>query len=270
MLQNAELEQKYASTLSNAQRFISSISSTVSSLNFNSYASTVADIKGWIDTFKNADDMNEETKKYFLNKLSELSSSVAAQKDVLDKTITSVLSELQNPQLDETSMAERINKAISLSPDEESLLKLQKAKQLLEEYRHMKLNFAAKEIAELELDYKEKWQGTLCDSYVLNLIKTLKDNMSLKRNEWMRRNVIDIRVNIESMTVAQCLKWQSSVSELPDYLEESDLNELTELNRLITEKVKSQRIQGVVEMFNSLSSDEKAECLRMLNKKSVN
>lgn len=270
VLQNAELEQKYASTLSNAQRFISSISSTVSSLNFNSYASTVADIKGWIDTFKNADDMNEETKKYFLNKLSELSSSVAAQKDVLDKTITSVLSELQNPQLDETSMAERINKAISLSPDEESLLKLQKAKQLLEEYRHMKLNFAAKEIAELELDYKEKWQGTLCDSYVLNLIKTLKDNMSLKRNEWMRRNVIDIRVNIESMTVAQCLKWQSSVSELPDYLEESDLNELTELNRLITEKVKSQRIQGVVEMFNSLSSDEKAECLRMLNKKSVN
>ena len=186
---------------------------------------------------------------------------------MLDKNLASVLNEIQTQNIDETSLAERINKAINMLPDEESLLKLQKAKQLLEEYRHMKLNAASKEIVEIELDYQEKWRGTLCERYVLNLIKTLKNNINLKRNEWMRRNVIDIRLSIESMTVAQCLKWQSSVSELPDYLDENDLDELTALSQLITEKIKSQRIQGVVEMFNSLSSDEKEECLRLLNEK---
>ena len=74
------------------------------------------------------------------------------------------------------------------------------------------------------------------------------------------------RKSIDSMTVAQCLKWQSTVSELPDYLEESELDELTDLTKLITEKIKSQRIQGVIEMFNSLSGDEKTECLKLLYK----
>lgn len=266
VLQNAELEQKYASTLSNAQRFISSINSTASTLNFKSYSSTLAEIKGWIDTFKNADDMNEGVKTDYLNRLSELSYRINKQKDELDKTVSSVLNEIKNPKIDETSMTERINKAISLLPDEETLLELQKAKQLLDEYLHIKTSYATKEISEIELDYKEKWQGTVCDVYVLNFIKILKDNIALKRNEWMRRNIIDIRKNIDSMTVAQCLKWQSTVSELPDYLEESELDELTALTQLITEKIKSQKIQGVIEMFNSLSGDEKTECLKLLYK----
>ena len=69
------------------------------------------------------------------------------------------------------------------------------------------------------------------------------------------------------MSVAQCLKWQSTVSELPDYLEEEDLHEVIALSDVVTEKIKSQRIQGVVEMFNSLSIDEQRECLIILNRK---
>lgn len=265
VLQNAESEQKYASILSDAQRFISSVNSTINTLNYNSYTNTVSEIEGWVDTFKNAEDMSENTKRDYLNRLSELINHLKAQKAILDRNIASVLSEIQNPPSDDTSLAEHLNKAINMLPDEETLLKLKKAKQLLDEYRQMKLNTESKDISEIELDYKEKWQGTLCDEYVLNLIQSIKDKISLKRNEWMKRNVIDIRINIGYMTVAQCLKWQSSVSEIPDYLEERDLDELTTLSKIVIEKIKSQRIQGVIEMFNSLSIDERKECLKMLN-----
>lgn len=265
VLQNAELEQKYASTLSEAQRFVSSVNSSISSLDYNSYINTVASIDGWIETFNNAEDLNTDTKKEYLNKLKEITNRVEEKKMLLDKNLASVLSELNNPPSDDTALMEHINNAISMNPDEASLLELKKARQMLDEFYQMKMSSASKSLPEIEIEYKEKWQGTLCDRYVSSLITSLKDNLNSKRNEWMKRNISDVFENTGSMSVAQCVKWQSTVSELPDYLEEDDLEKVTSLSIIISNIIKSQRIQGVVELFSSLSSEEKIECLKMLN-----
>ena len=162
---------------------------------------------------------------------------------------------------------EHINNAISMNPDEASLLELKKARQMLDEFYQMKMSSASKSLPEIEIEYKEKWQGTLCDKYVSSLITSLKDNLNSKRNEWMKRNISDVFENTGSMSVAQCVRWQSTVSELPDYLEEEDLDKVTSLSIIISNIIKSQRIQGVVELFSSLSSEEKIECLKILNDK---
>lgn len=267
VLQNAELEQKYAATLSEAQRFISSVNSLIGSLDYNSYINMVASIEGWIETFNNADDLNSDTQKQYLNKLSEVKNRVDEKKALLDKNLASVLSELKNPPSDITVLIEHISNAISMNPDESSLLELRKAKHLLDEFCQMKMSSASKSLAEIEFEYKEKWQGTLCDGYASALIASIKDNLNSKRNEWMKKNVSDILENTSSMSVAQCLRWQSIVSELPDYLEEEDLKKITSLTNIITAIIKSQKIQGVVELFSALSSEEKIECLKMLNEK---
>jgi hypothetical protein len=126
------------------------------------------------------------------------------------------------------------------------------------------MNIDSNNISELETDYINRWKGTLCDNYMLFLIKSVKTKLSNRRDEWMRKNVIGVYTSIDTMTTAQCVKWQAIVSELPEFLEESDLAEITKLSETVREKIKSQRIQGVVEMFNALSNDEKIECLRII------
>lgn len=66
------------------------------------------------------------------------------------------------------------------------------------------------------------------------------------------------------MTISQCVQWQSTKSELPDFLTDHDFEEIHALSILVTEKIKTQRINGVVEMFAALSKEEQWECLRQL------
>ena len=67
------------------------------------------------------------------------------------------------------------------------------------------------------------------------------------------------------MTVSQCVQWQGSMSELPEFLTEMDLEEITALSSLITEKIKTQKINGIIELYAALSVEEKSECLRRLH-----
>jgi hypothetical protein len=264
VLQNAELEQKYAATLSDAQRFISSMRSATETLDYEGCNATAIAIDGWIDTFSNAEDMNVSTRNDYLNQLSELRNGVELRKESLDKNIASVLDEIKNPTGDSTTLLNHIISAINLKPCENIMIELEKAKQLPDEFHHMRMNIDSNNISELETDYINRWKGTLCDNYMLFLIKSVKTKLSNRRDEWMRKNVIGVYTSIDTMTTAQCVKWQAIVSELPEFLEESDLAEITKLSETVREKIKSQRIQGVVEMFNALSNDEKIECLRIL------
>ena len=60
------------------------------------------------------------------------------------------------------------------------------------------------------------------------------------------------------------IQWQGVTSELPYYLNDEDLVQVTDLAASVTEKIKSQRINGVIEMFSALTDEEKQECLRRL------
>ena len=84
------------------------------------------------------------------------------------------------------------------------------------------------------------------------------------RTKWIEKNVTDVLSNINSLSVTQCIQWQKIVSEVPEYLTESDLNLISSLSVKIAEIIKSQRINGVVEMFNTLTDEEKSECLHIL------
>lgn len=116
----------------------------------------------------------------------------------------------------------------------------------------------------LEKEYNSKWKGTVCDRYMIEYITSLKGIQSQKRNEWLRKNIQSVRDSLGTMTVSQCVQWQNTKAELPDFLTDEDMEEINALSILITEKIKTQKINGVVEMFTALSEEEKQECLRRL------
>ena len=169
--------------------------------------------------------------------------------------------------IDSAALLERIKKALNAKPEEKIRIKLSESAQLLEEYHSVKtkmLNADLRTISELEIEYDAKWKNTVCAGYVSECIESSKNKIQRMRTKWIEKNVTDVLSNINSLSVTQCIQWQKIVSEVPEYLTESDLNLISSLSVKIAEIIKSQRINGVVEMFNTLTDEEKSECLHIL------
>ena len=138
---------------------------------------------------------------------------------------------------------------------------------LIEEFHTLKSRYSDVTpfaISELENELLTKWKGTVCEGYVQEFILTKKKLLDDRRTGWMRKNVSDVIIRIDTMTVAQCIQWQTATSNLPDYLTPPDLEEVSGLSAEIAKRIKAHKINGVVNMFQALSEDEKKECLQRL------
>ena len=138
---------------------------------------------------------------------------------------------------------------------------------LIEEFHVLKaektvVNYST--VSELENALISKWNGTVCESYVQEFIAFQKKQLEDRRAEWMNKNVKEVILKIDSLTVPQCIQWQTAVSVLPDYLTNGDLEDVEKLSSEISRRIKLHRINGVVDMFNALSDDERKECLQRI------
>ena len=267
VLQEAELEHKYASIMTDAQRFISSTGKTIGNMNYEELRLTADAVSGWIETFTSAVDMNHEAKNSNISKLNELSGGIGRRTAELDAVIDRTLAEIQSPTLDPAALSEQLRKSISLMPDEETIVALKKAMLLIDEFHALKSRYSdvtPSVISELENELLTKWKGTVCEGYVQESILTKKKLLDDRRTGWMRKNVSDVIIRIDTMTVAQCIQWQTATSNLPDYLTADDLKKVSGLSEEISKRIKAHRINGVVDMFQALSEDEKKECLHRL------
>lgn len=70
--------------------------------------------------------------------LQKVSDETAGRRSELDRLVKSVLAEIMQPSRTSVQLAERIEKALRLYPDEAASLKLISAKQLIEEYHGLK------------------------------------------------------------------------------------------------------------------------------------
>lgn len=267
VLQEAELEHKYASVIAEAQSFISSTGKTICDMNYEELSLTNTGINGWIETFLSAPDMSREVKNNYFSKLNELDISVVNRRKKLDDIIQSTLSEIKKPTLDSAQLHEQIRKAISLMPEEEAAVVLKKAMLLIEEFHILKsektiVNYST--VSELENELISKWNGTVCESYVRELIEFQKKQLEDRRAEWMKKNVKEVILKIDSLNVPQCIQWQTAVSVLPDYLTDKDLEDVANLSSEISKRIRLHRINGVIDMFIALSEEEQKDCLQRI------
>ena len=266
-LQEAELEQKYAATIADSRRFISAIDSSVHIFDFPKCEELTAQLSGWLDTFNAANDMVGSVRDEFVRNLHEAQCKVNEQKERLNKQIQHILKEIKEPTESYTLLSEHIVKAIRLNPDEKTVITLTGALNLIEEFDKVRKSIIQADnssIEDLEAEYNSKWKDTVCDRYMTEYIASLKGIQAQKRNEWLRKNVQSVRDSIETMTVSQCVQWQGTMSELPEFLTDNDLADITNLSLMITEKIKTQKINGILELYVALSAEERAECLRRL------
>ena len=152
-------------------------------------------------------------------------------------------------------------------PEEEPAVVLKKAMLLIEEFHVLKsektiVNYST--VSELENEMISKWNGTVCESYVQEFIEFQKKQLEDRRTKWMNKNVKEVIFKLDSLTVPQCIQWQTAVSVLPDYLSDADLEDVENLSSEISKRIKLHRINGVVDMFNALSEEEQKDCLQKI------
>lgn len=192
---------------------------------------------------------------------------VLNQTTQLSKQIQQVLKEIETPTESYSLLSEHITKAIRINPDEKTLITLTNAQNLIEEFARVRSSIVQADnsiIENLEDEYNSKWKGTVCDRYMVEYIGSLKENQYQKRKEWLRKNVLNVKESISTMTISQCVQWQGIILELPEFLTDKDLEDITNLSSMITEKIKAQKIKGILELYAALSMEEKIECLRRL------
>ena len=68
------------------------------------------------------------------------------------------------------------------------------------------------------------------------------------------------------MTASSCLGWLTQTQTLPEYLSYQAIERYETEKKRVEHRLHSCRVQGVVSMFNELSLEEKAECLKILQK----
>ena len=267
VLQEAELEQKYAATITDARRFISAIDNSVHTFDYPKCVETTAQLSGWVDTFTAADDMVNSVRDDFIARLREAQDKVNNQTTQLSKQIQQVLKEIETPTESYSLLSEHITKAIRTNPDEKTLITLTNAQNLIKEFARVRSSIVQIDnsiIENLEEEYNNNWKDTVCDRYMVEYITSLKENQVQKRNEWLRKNILNVKESIASMTISQCVQWQGIISKLPEFLTDKDLEDITLLSSMITDKIKAQKINGIIELYAALSDEEKSECLRKL------
>ncbi|MGN0691550.1 MAG: hypothetical protein ACI4K7_04285, partial [Oscillospiraceae bacterium] len=161
----------------------------------------------------------------------------------------------------------KVTKILDLKPADDTAAELQDMIKTIDEYRTMIKNSEADifTIERLTSEYDSKWSNTVCANAMKAHISALKKAVAAKRQMWFDENIADMAFKVEGMSAAACVQWQNRCAECPNFLTEDDIVELHNVRELVNSRLKSLKIQGVVEMFNELSDAEKIECLRLLN-----
>ena len=84
-----------------------------------------------------------------------------------------------------------------------------------------------------------------------------KINELLKKQAgWIKQFISPVEYEVVRMTASSCSGWLSQTQTLPDYLDQQTVKRYHDLRRRVEQRLHNCRVQGVVSMFNELTSEE--------------
>ena len=266
----AELRQKYAASLTEADQFITFTRNTVDTMDSETCVHKQVETESWKQFFSSATDLKEDTQAKYDSELSELAELLIKRQEEIEIHAANLIEEFSDPTCSLVELKEKISTCLKTKPSEKYSKELASASNLLDEFIRasstLQSNSISQSINTMKLEYETRWKGTVCDKYMRYRISEAEETLERMRNGWMNRFVYSVVSRLSEMTVGQCQQWRTSVGEIPDYLSEDNLREFAQLSERITEILKVYKINGVVELYRSLTSDEKKRCLDILSR----
>ena len=87
-----------------------------------------------------------------------------------------------------------------------------------------------------------------------------------KQADWVKQYISPVEYEVRVMNAPRCSVWLGQTQTLPIYLDQQTVKRYHEVRQSVEQRLHNCRVQGVVSMFNELSSEEKEECLKILQK----
>ena len=81
---------------------------------------------------------------------------------------------------------------------------------------------------------------------------------------WIKQVLAPIEEDVSNMSASTCSGWLNQTETIPEYLSQGTIARYQESRVKVEHQLHSCRVQGVVSMFNALSTEEKEECLKIL------
>lgn len=264
--QKIQTHNKYAQTFAEIDKELS-FTSGVSKLDYSALLIKLDKMEVWSKYFKSIDDLDKETIDFYIGKINVEIVDLENRVYEIDSTIDKFLLDILSNNLSIDDIYKKVVILFKSGGSEDRIQKLLEIKLLIEKYQALikNINETFDCYQKLQKEYTNDWKNTICAKDLKGRIDKLKLKLEQKRTDWMQANISNIEMKSLAMTASACIKWQKNCNILPDYLNEEDIEEIHYAEHIVADRLKSLKIQGIVEMFNELSKSEKIECLRLLN-----
>ena len=97
--------------------------------------------------------------------------------------------------------------------------------------------------------------------YVISVYEQKKNS----EQEWMNRNVVFVECNPE-MDASMCASYMEKLRNIPDYISTGSLERVRRAEQMVTKRLHTCKVEGVVSLYMSLTEEEKEEFKQIISR----
>ncbi|MFJ8236352.1 hypothetical protein ACIQ34_11460 [Ureibacillus sp. NPDC094379] len=114
---------------------------------------------------------------------------------------------------------------------------------------------------------KDKWVDIESEVDFMNIIENYQQEIDMRLNQkevdWLKRFEFTEQ-DLTKWTAEQCTAWLGKVNNVPNYLTDKNLQNLSDLKVKVQTRMKDLSIEAVISLFNNLTSEEKIEAIEKM------
>ena len=258
-ISEANLQAKYGQTFVEVERDIS-IAKKGSS-NYSTCIELCSRCDSWLDFFASITDLDKKVKNDYMARLNETKEVLKNRASDLIIAVDTFVAKCKNNAGSDVVLSEYYDEATNLLasglPSNISE-PIQRIADLISSFR-----YKSGSISSID-DFLFKFKETICEAESLKVAAGIRSRNEERRKAWIDTNVTGITPSIGSLNASQCMNFQRNLSEIPEYLQPSDLDAVEKAREALQSRLKELKILGVIELYSTLSDEEKAECMKRL------
>ncbi len=259
-------KQKYDSSIIECQKEIS-LHSEVINYSYKKCIDTVTTLSGWMTFFSTLSDLPNSIAEPIMSSLSTVIMKLEKRLSDIQADFATCMDEFECPR-----------NASDLRRSEASLKRLlalefdEKAHQIL----CVNINDISTAMSIIELipdnlddiiafdSRLSESKSKACWTAIRGEISNIQEKYYAEQTAWVQKYLEPLETNLCEMDAFSCANWMEKTKALPSFLDHTTTLRYKEALDKVEAQQHSNRIQGVVSMFNNLTEAEKVECIRII------
>ncbi len=256
----ANLQAKYGQTFVEVERDLSIIGMG-NEINYSSCIDLNSKCDSWLNFFASITDLDKKVKNDYTTKLNNAKEILKQRSEYLTETTRTFIAKCRDNAGNNVVLSEYsddADKILSSGLPGNILEPVQRVANIISDFK-----IKSGQITSVE-DFLSEFKGTICEAESLKIAAEIRSRVEEKRKNWMSTNVTRVIPLIGSLNASQCTNFRRNLFEIPEYLQPSDLDMVEKARETLQSRLKELKILGVIELYSTLSDEEKTECLKRL------